>query len=146
MPPSSRRVSYFLQKVFFWGGFLKVLSHLVQPVKLWQHNPRQLHYSKQFIKNRVLFGIFSICLSPSHAKFFFFCTPKKRNTPGVSKAHESASACVRRGVLQYQSSLISTPPSFGIKNTVEIAQLWQHNRGNYTTPTIYQKKILTVLC
>ena len=23
--------------------------------------------------------------------------------------------------------------------TVEIAQLWQHNRGNYTTPTIYQK-------
>ena len=24
--------------------------------------------------------------------------------------------------------------------TVEIAQLWQHNRGNYTTPTIYQKK------
>ena len=26
------------------------------------------------------------------------------------------------------------------KNTVEIAQLWQHNRGNYTTPTIYQKK------
>ena len=26
------------------------------------------------------------------------------------------------------------------KKTVEIAQLWQHNRGNYTTPTIYQKK------
>ena len=26
------------------------------------------------------------------------------------------------------------------KLTVEIAQLWQHNRGNYTTPTIYQKK------
>ena len=22
---------------------------------------------------------------------------------------------------------------------MEIAQLWQHNRGNYTTPTIYQK-------
>ena len=29
----------------------------------------------------------------------------------------------------------------GVKNTVEIAQLWQHNRGNYTTPTIYQKKL-----
>ena len=26
------------------------------------------------------------------------------------------------------------------KNTVEIAQLWQHNRGNYTTPTIFQKR------
>ena len=26
------------------------------------------------------------------------------------------------------------------KKTVEIAQLWQHNRGNYTTPTIYQKR------
>ena len=26
------------------------------------------------------------------------------------------------------------------KMTVEIAQLWQHNRGNFTTPTIYQKK------
>ena len=26
------------------------------------------------------------------------------------------------------------------KKTVEIAQLWQHNRGNYTTPTIFQKK------
>ena len=26
------------------------------------------------------------------------------------------------------------------QNTVEIAQLWQHNRGNYTTPTIYQTK------
>ena len=25
----------------------------------------------------------------------------------------------------------------GKKRTVEIAQLWQHNRGNYTTPTIY---------
>ena len=25
------------------------------------------------------------------------------------------------------------------KRTVEIAQLWQHNRGNYTNPTIYQK-------
>ena len=24
--------------------------------------------------------------------------------------------------------------------TVEIAQLWQHNRGNYTTPTIFSKK------
>ena len=23
-----------------------------------------------------------------------------------------------------------------------IAQLWQHNRGNYTTPTIYQKKVV----
>ena len=25
------------------------------------------------------------------------------------------------------------------KKTVEIAKLWQHNQGNYTTPTIYQK-------
>ena len=27
---------------------------------------------------------------------------------------------------------------------VEIAQLWQHNRGNYTTPTIFQKKQLSI--
>ena len=26
------------------------------------------------------------------------------------------------------------------KKTVDIAQLWQHYRGNYTTPTIDQKK------
>ena len=28
-------------------------------------------------------------------------------------------------------------------NTAETAQLRQHNRGNYTTPTIYQNKIKT---
>ena len=46
-----------------------------------------------------------------------------------------------------QLSVCCFPPfppffhSFCLKKTVEIARLWQHNRGNYTT-TIYQKKII----
>ena len=44
------------------------------------------------------------------------------------------------------SSGLASPFTFttkkggGKKNTVEIAQLWQHNRGNYTTPTNLSKK------
>ena len=37
-----------------------------------------------------------------------------------------------------ESDFVSTTYTTTTKNwTVEIAQLWQHNRGNYTTPTIY---------
>ena len=40
----------------------------------------------------------------------------------------------------FTSQLLEKNRGKNDKKTVEIAQLWQHNRGNYTTPTIYQKK------
>ena len=80
-------------------------------------------------------------------RWMIFCVPfssqKKRKSP-VERERErevkNKNKISLSGDFVVQNPVLGQGDCRNYKKTVEIAQLWQHNRGNYTTPTIFQKK------
>ena len=100
-------------------------------------------HTKVHSRKRVLYFKSNLIFFPS---FLFHCQCLRPrgvctiNFTFISFQFHCPFLCVCVGIVQTVVGEVEGKPLFTRKNTVEIAQLWQHNRGNYTTPTIYQKK------